>query len=333
MPASGDAWSARLSAVPASLRLPLIPVLLALAWGLNWPAVKTLLTLLPPFAARGLGLGLGALLLLGLAALQRKPVWPARAAWPGIVVGGLLTVALFNTCTAFAQLATSTSRAAVLTFTMPLMSAALAWWLLGERPGRRGAWALVLGGLGIAVLALPVLKAVLALHSGQGAALRGLLLPLAAALAWASGTVVAKRWPPLGDRMVFTAWQLLLGAAVTTLGALLTGEHLPPLWARMADGSWALAWPPRVVVALTYHVLVATAVAYVLWYRLLAAHSVTVASLTTLAVPVVGVLGAMALVGDRPSPADWLGFALVLAGAALAVLKPATAGSVKRADR
>ena len=326
-------WSARLSAVPASLRLPLIPVLLALAWGLYWPAVKTLLTLLPPFAARGLGLGLGALLLLGLAALQRKPVWPARAAWPGIVVGGLLTVALFNTCTAFAQLATSTSRAAVLTFTMPLMSAALAWWLLGERPGRRGAWALVLGGLGIAVLALPVLQAVLALHSGQGAALRGLLLPLAAALAWASGTVVAKRWPPLGDRMVFTAWQLLLGAAVTTLGALLTGEHLPPLWARMADGSWALAWPPRVVVALTYHVLVATAVAYVLWYRLLAAHSVTVASLTTLAVPVVGVLGAMALVGDRPSSADWLGFALVLSGAALAVLKPATAGSVKRADR
>ena len=308
------------------MRLPLIPVLLALAWGLNWPAVKTMLSLLPPFAARGLGLGLGALLLLALAALQRKPVWPARGAGPGIVVGGLLTVALFNTCVAFAQLATSTSRAAVLTFTMPLMSAALAWWLLGERPGRRGAWALALGALGIAVLAAPVLQALLtmqAMHTGQGAALRGLLLPLVAALAWALGTVAAKRWPPVGDRMVFTAWQLLLGAACTTLGALLTGEHLPPLWARAADGGWALAWPPRVLVALAYHVVVATAVAYVLWYRLLAAHSVTVASLTTLAVPVVGVLGAMALVGDRPSTADWLGFALVLSGAALAVLKPA----------
>ena len=308
-----------------TVRLPLIPLLLALAWGLNWPAVKTLLSLLPPFAARGLGLGLGALLLLGLATLQRKPVWPARGAWPGIVVGGLLTVALFNTCVAFAQLATSTSRAAVLTFTMPLMSAALAWWLLGERPGPRGAWALALGALGIAVLAWPVLQALLtmqAMHSGQGTALRGLLLPLGAALAWALGTVAAKRWPPLGDRMVFTAWQLLLGAACTTLGALLTGEHLPPLWVQAADGALTLAWPPRVLVALAYHVVVATAVAYVLWYRLLAAHSVTVATLTTLAVPVVGVLGAMALVGDRPSAADWLGFALVLSGAALAVLKP-----------
>ena len=37
--------------------------------------------------------------------------------------------------------------------------------------------------------------------------------------------------------------------------------------------------------------------------------------------PVVGVLGAMALVGDRPSAADWLGFALVLGGAALVVLR------------
>ena len=316
------------------MRLPLIPLLLALAWGLNWPAVKTILSLLPPFAARGLGLGLGALLLLAVAALQRKPVWPARGAGPGIVVGGLLTVALFNTCTAFAQLATSTSRAAVLTFTMPLMSAALAWWLLGERPGRRGAWALALGALGIAVLAAPVLQALLtmqAMHTGQGAALRGLLLPLVAALAWALGTVAAKRWPPVGDRMVFTAWQLLLGAACTTLGALATGEQLPPLWAPTADGSLALAWPPRVLVALAYHVVVATAIAYVLWYRLLAAHSVTVASLTTLAVPVVGVLGAMALVGDRPSAADWLGFALVLAGAALAVLKPAaSAGKLIR---
>ena len=76
----------------------------------------------------------------------------------------------------------------------------------------------------------------------------------------------------------------------------------------------------RVLVALAWHVLIATAVAYVLWYRLLASASATVSSLTTLAVPVVGVLGAMVLVGERPSGTDWLGFALVMAGAALVVL-------------
>jgi len=282
---------------------------LALAWGLNWPAVKTMLTVLPPFAMRVMGLGLGALLLLALAAAQRRPLAPPRGGWGFVLIGGLLTIGLFNICTSFAQLATSTSRAAVLTFTFPMMSAALAWLVLGERLDRRGALALAVGGLGVAVLALPVIQRLTA--PGPLPPLAGFLLPLAAALTWSIGTVATKRWPPVGDRMVLTAWQLLVGACLTGVGSLLVGETVPR------------HWPLPVVVAMVFHVLIATMVAYVLWYRLLAHVSATVASITTLAVPVVGVLGAMALVGERPSAADWLGFVLVLAGATLAALRRA----------
>ncbi len=302
------------------MRPALIPPLLAIAWGLNWPAVKIMLSVLPPFAARGLGLGAGVVLLIGLALLRRLPLWPQRAAWPAVAIGGVLTVAVFNICTAFAQLTTSTSRAAVLTFTMPMMSAALAWWLLGERPDRRGAIALALGGAGVAVLAVPVLQGLASPMTGAapGASAWGLLLPLGAALAWALGTVATKRWPPPGERIVLTAWQLGIGASVAGLASLAFGEKLPSVW------------PPRVLVALAWHVCIATAVAYVLWYRLLASASATVSSLTTLAVPVVGVIGAMALVGDRPSGADWLGFALVMGGAALAVLRVAQPAAAPR---
>jgi drug/metabolite transporter (DMT)-like permease len=302
-----------LLASKTTMRPALIPPLLAIAWGLNWPAVKTMLTVIPPFSARALGLGLGVVLLAALALLRRTSLWPQRAAWPAICIGGLLTVAAFNICTAFAQLTTSTSRAAVLTFTMPLISAVLAWWLLGERPDRRSRIALGLGALGVAMLAVPVLQALGAAARGApsapGTSLWGLLLPLGAALAWSLGTVATKRWPPPGDRIVITAWQLGIGAAIAAVAALLAGEQLPA------------TLPPRVQVALAWHVLIATAVAYVLWYRLLESASATVSSLTTLAVPVVGVLGAMALVGERPSGADWAGFVLVLGGAALALLR------------
>ena len=111
----------------------LIPVALALFWGLNWPAVKIVLSICPPFTLRLLGLGSGALLLLALARAKRLPLLPPRDAWLGIVVGGILAVAVFNLAVAWAQLSTSTSRAAVLTFTMPMMSALLAWAVLGER--------------------------------------------------------------------------------------------------------------------------------------------------------------------------------------------------------
>lgn len=287
--------------------LRLIPFFLALAWGLNWPAVKISLAEFAPFTLRAWGLGGGAALLFALALLQRRPLLPARAAWPSVVAAGLLSVALFNMSTAWAQLNTSTSRAAVLTFTMPMMSALLAWWWLGERLDRARAAALAVGMAGVALLAWPVLQG-LAEHP-DSRAVKGLVFPLMAAFGWSAGTVVLKRWPVSGDRITITAWQLVVGAAAGVLGALIIGEPTPP-------------WPPspRVAGAMAFHIVIGTALAYWFWFILAERVSATVSSLTTLMVPVVGVAGAMALVGDRPSPLDWIGFALVLAGAALTLL-------------
>ena len=293
------------------MRLSLIPPVLALAWGLNWPAVKILLGALPPFTLRWVGLSLGALLLALIALAQRKPLRLPRGAWPAVLVGGLLNVAVFNLSTAFAQLNTSTSRAAVLTYTMPMMSAALAWWLLGERPDRRRALALLFGMAGIALLAWPVLWGIEASGgAGRVPMLLGLMFPLLAALGWALGTVHSKRWPVAGSRIVVTAWQLAVGAVCAGLGAGLAGERLPA----------SLSAP--VALALVFHVAIAMALGYVLWFVLLERSSATVSALTTLMVPVVGVLGAMLLVGDRPSGLDGAGFVLVLAGAGLAMVGP-----------
>lgn len=291
--------------MPLSLRL--IPFFLAMAWGLNWPAVRISLTEFAPFTLRAVGLGIGALLLFLIAALQGKRLLPARAAWPVIALAGALSVALFNLATAWAQLNTSTSRAAVLTFTMPMLSALLAWWWLGERLDRGRAWALSVGMAGVALLAWPVMEGLA--HAFDARAVKGLVFPLMAAFGWSAGTVVLKRWPVEGDRIVVTAWQLVVGTVAGVVGALLVAEPLPP-------------WPPsgRVAAALAFHTVIGTSLAYWFWFILAERVSATVSSLTTLMVPVVGVLGAMWLVGDRPSALDWAGFALVLAGAAMTLL-------------
>lgn len=284
-------------------RLALVPAVLALCWGLNWPAVKIMLGSLPPFTLRWAGLGMAGVVLLVYAAARGRSLRPAEGSRWALVASALLNVAAFNICTAIAQLNTSTSRAAVLTYTMPMMSAAVAWVLLGERPKPRTTAALLLGGAGIAVLAGPALAL-----AGTASTL-GLAMPLLAALAWALGTVVAKRWPVDGDHAVAIGWQLVIGGACAAIGAALLGER------------WPDEVPARVWAALGFHIFIATSLAYVLWFMLLQRLPATVASLTTWMVPVVGVLGAMVLVGDRPAVADFLGFALVLGGAALVVLK------------
>ena len=282
-----------------------IPSLLGLFWGLNWPVVKIMLTGLPPFYMRGLAFTSAAAVLIVVVLWQRTPFVPQRSEWLPIAASGLLNVVGFNLCTAFAQLHTTASRAAVLTFTMPLMAVLLAWLILGERISRRGTWALALGCLGIVLLAWPALKQTG--HAGSG---WGLVFPLLAAFSWALGTAVSKRWVVQGDPARSLAWQLLLGASVCLLGAQWAGEVLPQ---RVSQ---------TVALAFAFHVVLATALAYLLWFKLLARSSAGAAATTTLLVPLVGVLGAMALVGERPSLLDWAGFALVLIGAGTILLHP-----------
>jgi drug/metabolite transporter (DMT)-like permease len=296
------------AAAAARGRWWLIPPLLALAWGLNWPAVKIMLAALPPFTLRWWGLGAAGIALLVVALVRRRPLRPRNGERLALLASGVFNVAGFNLFTTFAQLNTTTSRAAVLTYTMPLMMVLMAWPLLGERLTVRTRVAVLLGGAGIALLAWPALAALDGSAESHGRALLGLAMPLLAALSWALGTVVAKRWPLRGDRTVNLGWQMVLGAVVAMAGALLTGERV------------VLPLPAPVLAAFVFHVAVAMVVGYALWFALLNRISASVSALTTLAVPVVGVLGAMTIVGDRPGALDWLGFAAVLGAAAVVML-------------
>lgn len=288
----------------------LIPFALALLWGFNWPAVKTGLSEVPPFALRMIGLGVGAIILAGVAAAMGRSMRIERRSWWPLLVAGTLNIAVFNLATVFAQINTSTSRAAILTFTTPLWAIVFAYLFLGEKLDRPRALALVIGIGGIGMLAAPLLTG--------GAGSLGLIFPMIAAVGWAAGTVYQKSHPIAGDRMVATAYQLLIASAVSGIGFVLAEESLPQTVS------------PHVAAAIAFHVIGGTAIAYLLWFIQLDRLSVGAASLTTFAIPVVGVLSAMALVGDRPTPLDYVGFAAVLAAAAVAMFaarpKPAPPG-------
>lgn len=282
---------------PLSVHL-ITPLLLGLMWGLNWPAVKIALSGLPPFTFRALGMSAAAVLVLGWTALRGGRIAIPRRSWGNLAIAGVLNVALFNILVTFAQLATLTSRAAILTFTMPFWATLFARLWLGERLDRTRGLALAVGGIGLVLLALPLLTS-----PGNGAAL---LWPLAAAIGWAAGTVFTKGAVIEGDRLAATGWQLTIGGTVASVGALLAGEQ---------HSTWHLT--PSVTVALVFHILLPMSLAYGLWFRQLARTSASESAMTTLLIPVVGVASAMLLLGDRPNAADLAGFAAILASSGL----------------
>lgn len=280
----------------------LVPPILAILWGFNWPAVKIGLSEVPPFALRMVGLGVGAILLALVAWAIGRSMRVPRRDWAPLLIAGVFNIAGFNLATVFAQMTTSTSRAAVLTFTTPLWAVLFARLFLGERLDRYRWIALGVGLAGVAVLSTPML-------SGEIRPL-GILFPMLAAVSWAIGTVYQKAHPLGGDRVAVTAYQLLVAAAVAGIGFVLAGETLP------VSVSAPVAW------ALLFHVVGATAIAYLLWFLLLDQSTAGAATLATFSIPVVGVLGAMALVGDRPSGLDYVGFAAILAAAGVTLFAP-----------
>ena len=197
------------------------------------------------------------------------------------MVAGCLNVACFAVFTAFAQLATSTSRVTVLTYTMPIWAALFAHFILGERLGLMRGIALLLCACGLGVLTYPLVGST---------DLLGLGLALGTAVSWAAGTVYLK-WARIeADPLALSAWQVTVALVATVVGLVLVEGSLH-LWPA----------PPRALMATIFAGLAGSAIAYLLWFEIVRRLPASTASLGVLAVPVVGVVASIIKLGERPT--------------------------------
>jgi drug/metabolite transporter (DMT)-like permease len=142
-----------------------------------------------------------------------------------------------------------------------------------------------------------------------GSAPLGSLLVVGASVSWALGTVLQKRYPVAMPTASYTAWIMLLGGVPITAGALL-----------FEDLRWLGEvgfWP---VAGLLYNIFAAFAFAHWAWIKIATSVPVGVFSLSMLVIPVVGVISGMLFLGERPSWAEYVALALVLASLMTVVL-------------
>lgn len=274
--------------------------LAALFWGLNFPAVKTLLEDTGPWTLRSAGLAVGGLLLMATTLWAGKSLAVPRSHWGPLALAALLNVVGFNVFAVFAQLTMPASRAVIMIYTMPLWSVIFARIILGEAIDGLRWTALALGAGGIAILAQPFWWQALA-----GELPLGFAFVMGAAISWAAGTVYTKRAAIPGDPLAITTWQIGLGAIATTAGMLAFETPRLDLWR------------PQIAATFAYHVVFPQAAAYVLWFGLMTRVPASTLALGALLVPVFGVIGAVLLLGERPTLTDMAGFALILAAVVL----------------
>jgi len=111
----------------------LLVVLLAFAWGLNWIAAAVALREISPWSLRVAGSGIGAATLFTAAILTGHNLRVPRGEYVHVMVAGFFNVAAFQILSGFAQLSGATSRAIIITYSMPIWTTVLSRFVLGER--------------------------------------------------------------------------------------------------------------------------------------------------------------------------------------------------------
>ena len=280
-------------------------VLIGLFWGLNWPAVKILIVEIPPFSLRALGFGIGALVLSVLARWRPEPFVPERSEWLQLIAAGLLTVFGFNVLTAFGQLVTETSKAAIIAFTMPIWAAIFAYFFLGEKLGPARLLAVALGVSALAILIGEDLAAFLTAPEGP-------LIMLGSALSWAAGTVVLKARAWSIGPLARAAWMLTVSTPPVVVAALVFEQP----WNQAALS-------PLAIVTLIFQIALPMVFCYAAWVVLVGRLPAFVAAIGTLLIPVVGVVSASLIFGDAMTWQKLSALALVLLSITITVRAPA----------
>ncbi len=276
---------------------------LTFGWGFNWPTMKLALAEIPVWSFRGVSVVLGAAGLFAIARIGGLALLPPRDQWGRVALTALFNVTLWNVLIGYGLKLLPAGRSVILAYTMPLWVVLLSGLVLGEPLTRRRIAGIALGMGGMLLLIVHELGAM------QAAPL-GTALVIAAALSWAVGTVLLKRFPTRMPTASFTGWQLLLGGIPIVLGALILDRGA---WHPISPVAWF---------AVAYNVVIAFVLCYWAWYKLVGTASAGVSAIGTLLIPVVGVFSSMLVLGERPSLAEYAALALVI-GALATVLVPA----------
>ena len=286
-------------------------ILLALIWGCSFLAIRTALDEVTPLTSVAHRTGWAMVVLWGVVAVMRLPVPRAPRIWIGFLGMGVMNNVIPFGLMAWGQLHIETGLTSILNASTAIFGViAAALFFADERITLRKAIGVTLGFFGVATA--------IGLDNFRSFDLRSLaqLAIIAGTISYALAGVWARHFlsglPPQ-----VAAAGMLTGSTLITL---------PLAW--IIDGPITLDLQPITVLAIGYYSLIATAGAYLLYYRVLAqAGSGNLMLVTLLIAPVAITLGAVVL-GEVLGTNAFVGFALLALG--LAILDGRIWGALRR---
>ncbi|MGC3955898.1 MAG: DMT family transporter [Propionicimonas sp.] len=272
--------------------------LMTAIWGSSAFFTALALPAFNPFLLVVLRIGIGAVVLGTLVAALRVPLPRQRGLWGHFALLGLISIALPFSLVTWAQVWVDSSMAVVLSGTTPIFVFLLSTVVFRtERLRPVSAAGIVVCFLGVVLLT-----------SGGSGTDGGWFWPLVLVVAsgiFAVGNVYTAAFVSGVQPLVVAFLQLGFGTVWLIPVVTLTGS-----WRVERAGAIEL------LAVLELGVLAST-VAYVIFFYFIRTWGSSATSLNTYLQPVVGVLLGVAVLGERPTPLGWLGFVVIVAGVLL----------------
>lgn len=266
-------------------------IALWLVWGFNWSLWRLVLPYTGPVEFIALRTVLAAAMLVVLMLCLRRSLMPAPFV-PLLLIGLLQGVGM-NGFSVIAVADSGATKATIFAYTMPFWTVLFARMILHEEIRARQWIAIGLGALGLAI--------VIAGHSSRVSEV-GAVFAVSGGICWALGTVVWKRTlqQQTVDPMLMITWQNVF--AVIPLGIMAFFVHEIPMH-----------WNALLIFVCAYNVVVTAVIAWLLWFWVVKKLPAVTAGMSALAIPVIAIISAYIVVGERPSLAEWLGIVCMLA--------------------
>jgi drug/metabolite transporter (DMT)-like permease len=274
---------------------------LSILWGGSFFFVGVAVKALPPFTIVLLRVAIAAIALHAVCRLSGTAIpWDGKSlrAFFGM---GLLNNAIPFSFIVWGQTHIASGLASILNATTPLFTVLIAHLLTSdERLSKSRAAGVLIGFAGVAVLIGPEALA------GLGQNVLAQLAVLGAAISYGFAVIFGRRFRRMGVPPLATAAGQVTASSLLLLPVMLVVEQ-----------PWALPSPGLAVWgAILGGGLLSTALAYVVYFRILASAGAVNLSLVTFLIPVSAILLCTLFLGEALAPADFLGMALIGLGLA-----------------
>ena len=279
-------------------------ILLAAIWGSSILFMRLLVPSFGPVALAFVRVAGASLFLLPILLLRGE--WPVlRRHWRAMIILGLTNSALPFLLFGYAVTTLPAGLTAIFNAATPLFTALIAWAWLGDPLTRLRSLGLALGFAGVAGLAgyKSLVSGNLQSLQFDGDSALAIAACMAGALMYGHAASYTKRYLPGLPAMVMAAGSQMAATAALALPAALTWPAAMPV---VTD--WLMAAALAVL---------ASGVAYILYFRLITRVGPTQASSVTFLVPVFAILWGATLLGEQVTVPMLVGGAVILAGTAL----------------